>query len=277
MPELPEVRVVTKALKSKILNKTIDKVEVLQSKLIKEATVDEFSNFIVNETILDIFNIAKHIIIQLSNNKILITHLRMEGKYRFFESPSEKHKHTRLVYYFNDNSELHYLDSRMFGTIHLRTNNNYLNTKPLNKVAFTPDKVNVNKLYLKTSKSNVAIKTLILNQELVSGIGNIYADETLFASKVFPLKEASKISKTKLKEILTNAYLIMEKSFELGGSTIDSYESLNKQEGQFQNFLQVHTRVNKPCNICSTLIKKIKVNGRGTYYCPNCQKENKKR
>ncbi|MBU4692019.1 DNA-formamidopyrimidine glycosylase [Mycoplasma zalophi] len=273
MPELPEVKVVTKALKSRILNKTIDKVEILQPKLIKETTVDEFSSFVQNETILDIFNIAKHIIIQLSNNKILVTHLRMEGKYHFFETEAKKHKHTRLVYYFNDDSQLQYLDSRMFGTVHLRTNANYLETKPLNKLAPTPDKVNLDKLYLKTSKSSVAIKTLILNQELVSGIGNIYADETLFASKVFPAKPSLNISKSKLKEILQNATLIMDKSFELGGSTINSYESLNKQEGQFQNFLKVHTRVNKPCLNCDTIIKKIKVNGRGTYYCPNCQKE----
>ncbi|MBN0919106.1 DNA-formamidopyrimidine glycosylase [[Mycoplasma] gypis] len=273
MPELPEVKVVVKSLKNHILNKEIERIDVYNPKLIKEISFQEFKKTLEDKKILDMSNVAKHIIFFLSDDIVLISHLRMEGKYRFYTQQQEPDKHAHVIFNFKDKTQLQYVDSRAFGTFHVRTKENYLSINPLQKVAPTPDKVDLKQMMQKISKSSVAIKTIILNQEIVSGIGNIYADETLFASKINPVTPAKDISLDQLKTLMNNAYLIMKKSEELGGSTINSYESLNKQEGQFQNFLKVHTRVGKPCSECRVLIKKTKVNGRGTYYCPKCQGE----
>ncbi|MGX9340442.1 DNA-formamidopyrimidine glycosylase [Mycoplasma sp. 4044] len=272
MPELPEVRVVVKKLKECVLNKTIDSVIVNKTKMIKDVDSEAFQNELKNQKIIDISNVAKHIVFFLTNNLVMISHLRMEGKYRYYDQKHEFEKHAHVVFNFSDNSQLQYVDSRAFGTFHLRNKNNYLTSQPLASVALTPDKVDIDSLYAKTSKSSTAIKTMILNQKLVSGIGNIYADESLFAAKIHPQTPSKLVSKQELKLLMQKASEIMHKSEELGGSTIDSYESLNKQEGQYQHFLKVHTKVNKPCTICQTIIQKTKTNGRGTYFCPKCQK-----
>ncbi|QJG66801.1 DNA-formamidopyrimidine glycosylase [Mycoplasma phocoenae] len=273
MPELPEVKVVIKALKQKILNKSIKNIEIYKEKLLKELNVHQFKKELIGKQIMNITNVGKFIVFELTNELIMISHLRMEGKYKFYLQKTEPEKHSHIVFQFTDNCELHYNDSRMFGTFHLRTKQDYLLTKPLNKIAPVPDLVDVQFLFNKIKKSSVAIKTTILKQELIAGIGNIYADECLFASRIHPLTSCKNITIEQLKSILYNASEIMNKSEILGGSSINSYESLNKKTGEFQNFLQVHTRVNKPCYECQTNIKKIKVNGRGTYYCPRCQGE----
>ncbi|AZZ65666.1 DNA-formamidopyrimidine glycosylase [Metamycoplasma phocicerebrale] len=273
MPELPEVKVVVNALKEKVLNKIIKDIIVLKPKLFKEDSIDDFKLALKNATIKNIENKGKHIIFKFNNDTILISHLRMEGKYRFYNKSTENHKHLMMKFIFDDKSELHYLDSRMFGTFHLRTNKNYNLLLPLSKIANEPKDIDVNNLYDKLQKTTTAIKTKLLDQTLVAGLGNIYVDEALFASGVSPISPSKNISKKKLLEILTNAQKIMDKSFELGGSTIHTYESLNNKTGEFQNYLKIHSDKIKKCLSCKTEIIKIKLNGRGTYICPHCQKE----
>ncbi|MBN4089342.1 DNA-formamidopyrimidine glycosylase [Mycoplasma enhydrae] len=273
MPELPEVRVVIKALKEKILNKTIAELEILKPKLFKEKPIETFRQKLINSTIKNIENKGKYIIFHFNNDGVLISHLRMEGKYRFFEQKTKNHKHTMAKFIFNDGTELHYLDSRMFGTLYLRNNINWNATLPLSKLAPEPSQINIEDLYKEISKSTTAIKTKLLDQTLVAGLGNIYVDEALFASKIHPATKAKNIPITKLKEIIDNGAKIMEKSYQFGGTTIHSYESLNKQIGSYQNYLQIHSDKIKNCLICKNETTKIKINGRGTYLCSNCQKE----
>ncbi|WP_369085886.1 DNA-formamidopyrimidine glycosylase [Metamycoplasma spumans] len=273
MPELPEVKVVCKALSEKITNKKIKEVYILKEKLFKEKTPQEFISNLKNKTILEIKNHGKHIIMFLSEDTILLSHLRMEGKYRFYESPTAEDKHLMARFIFEDNSELHYCDSRMFGTFYLRNYQNYRKVLPLSKVAEEPDSVDIISVYNKMKNSDVAIKTKLLDQEIVAGIGNIYVDETLFAERISPLTKAKNLSFEQIKNLINRADLIMKESFKKGGTTLMSYESLNNQEGQYQNFLKVHNDKIKNCTICNGKISKIKVNQRGTYYCKNCQKE----
>jgi formamidopyrimidine-DNA glycosylase len=135
-----------------------------------------------------------------------------------------------------------------------------------------PSKINFEIFKEKILKRKTTIKTVLLDQTTMAGLGNIYVDEVLFASKINPTRGAFSMTNQDLKNILKYSISIMDKSTTLGGSSISSYTSLNKQEGQYQNFLKVHTKKNSPCPNCKTTILKIKVNGRGTYYCSDCQK-----
>ncbi|UUD37159.1 DNA-formamidopyrimidine glycosylase [Mycoplasmopsis californica] len=272
MPELPEVRVVVKSLKEKVLNKKIIKVNVLNNKFIKEISSDEFISKLENAIIKDIINIGKFIVFKLSNNFVVLSHLRMEGKYSFFTYKEPLYRHNYLTFDFSDGTQLRYSDSRMFGTFHLRTIDNYLSILPLSKLARIPSETNVDELYNKIKNRSTAIKTLLLDQTLVLGIGNIYANESLWSAKILPTRSAKSISKEELNTILKEATRIMDASTELGGTTISSYESLNHKQGEFQAFLKVHGKEKKSCPNCYKLIEKIKVNGRGTYFCKTCQK-----
>ena len=124
----------------------------------------------------------------------------------------------------------------------------------------------------KYKNKRLPIKTLILEQSIIAGIGNIYANEILFASSINPLKSGVDLSDKELESIINNTRDILSKAIEMGGSTIHSYTSVDGVTGLFQQELMVHTRVNQKCKVCGTNIEKIVVGGRGTYYCPNCQK-----
>lgn len=271
MPELPEVRVVAKSLRAKILNKKIVDIQILRDKFIKEVPASHFCSKIIGSSIKNVENVGKFLVFHLSNNYVFLSHLRMEGKYSYYEYNEPIYRHNYLIFQFEDNSQLRYSDSRMFGTFHLRTEDNYLKILPLSKLAKIPAEIDLDNLFAIISKRKSKIKTLLLDQTLVLGLGNIYVNEALWAAQIDPQRLGQNITKRELKSILDHATRIMDASTELGGTTISSYESLNKKEGQFQNFLQVHGRNKKSCKRCYEILDKIKVNGRGTYYCKKCQ------
>ena len=149
--------------------------------------------------------------------------------------------------------------------------NNSLEVKKLGLQPFHTQLTN-NYLYKKTHLLHRAIKTVLLDQSLIAGIGNIYADEILFAAYIHPLTKTNKLHLFHYQSIIKHCQKIMELAIKNNGTTISSYAFAPNHAGNFQKYLKVHNRQNKPCLICHTKIKKIKVNGRGTYFCPNCQK-----
>lgn len=274
MPELPEVKTVVKALKSNILNSTITNVIVKLDKLIKNATPNEFKNYLLNEKILDVYNVGKNIIYKLSNNKNLVSHLRMTGKYFTDSSINKTRKHDYIIFELDNQMFLFYNDSRQFGTFHIKNDNDLFSSKPLDKLGKEVDKIDPKNLYESVRNKSIPIKSFLLDQSYILGIGNIYANEILFLSKISPWTKTNKIPYEKFKEILSNTKIILDKATELGGSTIVDFSGLNGAEGQFQNHLQVHMRTNMPCNKCNALIQQEFIAQRMTYYCPICQKEN---
>ncbi|VEU59668.1 DNA-formamidopyrimidine glycosylase [Mesomycoplasma neurolyticum] len=274
MPELPEVVVVSRQLNKNITGKVINDVIVYNKKLIKEIDENSFKNKLIDKTILKVDNFGKFIVFHLTDNVIMLSHLRMEGKYFYYDQPNFKMKHDYIIFKFNDNSFLHYNDTRMFGTFHLRNKNSYKQIDPLNKLSLVPWKLQIDDFYNKLQRKNQKIKTALLDQTLILGLGNIYADEVLFASKISPFKKANKITKIEAENLLKNSTKILKASIKLGGSSINSYTSLNKTVGEYQNFLKVHTKANQPCVECKNFILKTKINGRGTYYCDVCQENN---
>lgn len=276
MPELPEVQsMIDSLIEDDCLNHKIINVETIMPKLFKNCEFDQFKNHLVNNSIVDITRVGKYLIFHLSNKNVFVVHLRMEGKlfYEDYDFPYNK-RHTLVRITFDNKKELRYNDTRRFGTFTIYNENEYMNSKELSKLGLDPLQKEFNWEYLKKNikKSNRAIKTLLLDQTNVAGIGNIYADEILFAANISPIKPGNKITNDEFKRIAENATRILRLAVENKGTTIMSYKYKKDHMGEFQKFLKVHTKKDKPCPICNNKILKTKVNGRGTYYCKKCQK-----
>jgi formamidopyrimidine-DNA glycosylase len=269
MPELPEVETVRVTLENEISNEKIIGVDAYYQKIITNET-SEFKQKILNQKINRIDRMGKYLIFILDRDALII-HLRMEGKFFIkHEEPIEKHEH--VVFHFKSGRNLRYHDVRKFGTITLIPLSDYLNTYPLNQLGKEPKDIDVDYFYTVLNKKNIEIKAVLLDQHIIAGLGNIYVDETLFLSHIHPTRLASNITYDETKWIIQAAIQVLDKATQLGGTTIRSYTSSLGVHGRFQNELNVHMKENEPCPRCQTNIIKMKVKGRGTYVCPNCQK-----
>lgn len=273
MPELPEVETVVRGLKKELLKRKFKKVNIYYDNIIEYPSKADFKEKIVNQTINDIKRYGKWIIFVL-DDYYLLSHLRMEGKYFIKTSLDELEKHEHIVFLLDNNLELRYMDVRKFGKMLLIEKDKINEVGPFPNMGLEPFDKNLNIEYLKDKfkKKKLPIKSILLDQSIIVGIGNIYADEILFLSKINPLKESNKLNDKELDDIIENSKTILTKAIEKGGTTIRSYTSLNGIHGLFQQELYVHSKEGEECPICKNKIIKIKVGGRGTYYCPNCQK-----
>lgn len=272
MPEIAEVETVRRTLKKQILNKKIKNVNVIYEKMI-ESDLNEFKEKLIGKKFIDIDRIGKWLLFDL-DDYFLLSHLRMEGKYFLKDSSQNIEKHEHVIITFEDESDLRYHDTRKFGKMNLVKKEFINNVEGIKKQGFEPNSKNLTKeyLYSKIHNKKIVIKTMLLDQTVISGLGNIYADEVLFAAKINPLRTCDTISLEECENIIKGANEIIASAIKCGGTTIKSYTSSLGVTGRFQQYLKVHQRANEKCYNCSSIIKKIKVNGRGTYYCENCQK-----
>ncbi|MCL1949902.1 MAG: DNA-formamidopyrimidine glycosylase [Turicibacter sp.] len=274
MPELPEVETVKEALRLHVRGKTIEQVNVHHDKMIKVVTPDEFKEFLKGQTILDITRRGKHLIFHFPDF-YMISHLRMEGKYFFHEKEPERGKHTHVTFQLASGESLHYDDVRKFGTFHLYPKNTDLEAtsqfKVLGLEPFDP-KFTFKYFTEKIQHKKKPIKSLLLDQSVVTGLGNIYVDEVLFRSRVHPLKMSANLTHKQRTDVVNYTKEVLSRAIELKGTTIKTFASEHGVAGTFQNELKVHTKKGEPCPMCGTVIEKIKVGGRGTYLCPRCQK-----
>ncbi len=272
MPELPEVETVRRILKEKLINKTIRDVKIYWDNIIKYPNKKDFIFKIKNQTIHDISRRGKWLIFEL-NDCYLLSHLRMEGKF-FFKNQNEqiiKHEHVIILF---DDFELRYSDTRKFGVMYLIKKEEINITGPISRLGPEPFDEQLTSKYLKGKFKNgkKVIKSSLLDQNIIAGIGNIYVDEILFLSKISPFEIVGKLNKKELQNIIDNTKQILSKSILMGGTTIRTYTSSLGVTGRFQDELLVHQRKDKACKICGSLIKKVKVGGRGTYFCDRCQR-----
>ena len=209
----------------------------------------------------------------------LCSHLRMEGKYfiKDHNEPIDKHEH--IIFELNDGNDLRYADVRKFGRMNLVKKELLDTVEGVHKQGLEPvpnelvkEELTKEYLYNCIHKKQLPLKELLLDQTIISGLGNIYADEVAFASKLNPLKEGTKITKEECQRIIDASNNIITKAIKEGGTTIRSYTSSLGVKGNYQNYLMVHKREGEPCKVCNSIIKRIKVGGRSTYFCPKCQK-----
>ncbi|MCB9498357.1 MAG: DNA-formamidopyrimidine glycosylase [Bacillales bacterium] len=263
MPELPEVETVRRKLSDVIIGRTIEDIDVLYPKY---AVLSE----IKNQKIEGIDRYGKYLIFNLTSYH-LISHLRMEGKYSIEENYKMK-KHDLAVFHL-DKAALVYNDTRKFGVFYLFDKNvDIMKLPPLSSLGREPFTADKDYLLKKLEGKSSLIKSLLLDQSILTGLGNIYVDEVLFASKINPYKKGKEITEKEVLDIITNAKNILAKAITMGGTTIRTYESLNGETGHYQGELIVHEKEGQNCPVCGNIIMKSKVGGRGTYFCPTCQK-----
>jgi len=272
MPEIAEVETVRNTLKKRILNKTIKDVNIIYSKMLDNSEI-EFKNILINNEFIDILRKGKWLIFELKEH-YLLSHLRMEGKYFIKNSDEQIEKHEHIIIRFNDNVDLRYHDTRKFGRMKIIKKEDLWETEEIKKQGMEPIDDTLTKEYLfeKFKNKKLPMKTILLDQTIISGLGNIYADEVLYAAKIHPLKEARNLTIDECEKIVKESKRIILKAIEEGGTTIKSYTSSLGVIGNYQNFLKIHTKEGRVCELCHDKIKKIKVGGRSTYYCSNCQK-----
>ena len=272
MPELPEVETVINTIRPHIINKEIEKIEVYYDRLI-QSNLDEFKTKLIDQKFINVTRYGKFIFLHLTNDFVIITHLRMEGKFRFENSHNLRKKHTSAGFFFKDGTSLAFDDTRKFGLMYLSDEANFKETKMIKKLGIEANKISENdyEFLIKKFKKNKCIKELLLDQSILAGIGNIYADEILFSTKINPFRKGNDISDEKYHEIFQASNQILNKAITLGGSTIHSFHPSEGVDGKFQETLLCYGKSGTPCPNCNTTLHKDFIGGRGTTFCPNCQ------
>ncbi len=272
MPEIAEVETVRNTLKKRILNKKIINIDIFYEPII-ESNIEDFKKDLINKSFIDIKRRGKWLIFE-TEDRYLLSHLRMEGKFFIKDKNEEKEKHEHIIFTFEDNTTLRYHDTRKFGRMNLIKKEDLKTTPSIAKQGLEPGDKNLTSNYLlaKFKGKKLPIKTVLLDQTIISGLGNIYVNEVMFYAKINPLREARNITKEECDLIVKGANEIIKEAIKMGGTTIKSYTSSLGVTGKFQQKLKVHKKEGEPCPICKTPIKNIKIGGRSTYYCEKCQK-----
>ncbi|WP_125683266.1 bifunctional DNA-formamidopyrimidine glycosylase/DNA-(apurinic or apyrimidinic site) lyase [Levilactobacillus yonginensis] len=273
MPELPEVETVRRGLTRLVEGATIDHVEVFYRKMVTpEAEV--FTVELIGRKIERIDRRGKYLLFRFSGDLTLVSHLRMEGKYDVQPEGSPVLKHTHVVFHLTDNRELRYTDTRKFGRMRLVPTGTEETALPsLGKLGPEPTEDSLTLAYMQTifGKSHKIVKPFLLDQTKIAGLGNIYADEVLWLSKINPLTPVDELTNAQLETLRENIIQELAMAIQGHGTTVHSFSTAFGEAGQFQNQLHVYGREGEACERCGTELVKIKVAQRGTHYCPHCQ------
>jgi formamidopyrimidine-DNA glycosylase len=273
MPELPEVETVRRTLNELVIGKKIDQVAVHLKRIIqKPDDISEFCFYLVGQTIHSVERRGKFLLF-LMDDYTLVSHLRMEGRYGLYDCKEPLELHTHVVFHFTDGSELRYKDVRQFGTMHLFPRGRELEEQPLKKLGLEPleEAFQLAAFRAKIGHRSTKIKPLLLNQEYIVGIGNIYVDESLYLAGIHPEREASSLTPKEMAALHEAIVKTLNEAVAAGGSSIKSFVNGQGEIGMFQHQFKMYGRKGQPCYTCGRPIEKIVVAGRGTHFCAKCQ------
>lgn len=281
MPELPEVETVRRGLNKLTVKQPIQGGEILLERtLAYPPSVEEFWQGITGNAIANWQRRGKYLLAQLETNSSqpagwLGVHLRMTGQLLWVKQDTPLQKHTRIRLFFADEQELRFVDTRTFGKFWLVSPQIPIAEviTGLQKLGPEPFDSDFSLSYLinKLNNSRRQIKTLLLDQTIVAGIGNIYADEALFKSGIKPDTAAADLTKAQIKRLHNAIINVLQASIDKGGTTFSNFLNLLGVSGNYGDTTLVYGRKGEPCRICNTAIAKIKLAGRSSHFCPNCQ------
>lgn len=288
MPELPEVEIIKRGLEEKIVGREIAEIDI---RAVKMFSGDKSK--LIGAKVNSIKRHAKIIEIDFSNDYSVLIHLKMTGQLIFDLKPNDKrdrlagghpsadwvadlpNKFTHVVFHFRDGSVLFFNDLRKFGYIKLFKTPDLKSSKELKDLGPNPFTGDLNEEYLMrviAKRPKIKIKQILMDQTVISGIGNIYADESLFCAGISPLRLAGQVSRTELSRLIDCIRKVLKLGLEYGGSSENTFVNVEGQQGQMQNHFKVYRKTGETCpNGCGT-IKRTVVGGRGTHFCPMCQK-----
>lgn len=274
MPELPEVETVKRTLQRLVAGKTVEDVDVFLPKIVKEPSdVSLFVRRLRGAKLTGVGRRGKFLKI-FFDPWVLVSHMRMEGRYRLLPRGEPLEKHTHVVFRFTDGTDLRYRDVRQFGTMHLFRRGEEDALPPLNKLGPEPlsDEFTLEQFRENLAGRTTRLKALLLNQEFLSGLGNIYVDEALFEAGLHPERSVQSLTGEETERLYRSIRSTLEKAVEAGGSTVRSYVDGNGDMGMFQLQIRVYGRKGEPCPRCGEPIRRLVVAGRGTHLCPACQR-----
>lgn len=297
MPELPEVETIVRGLRPRLTKKQISQLEVdfapsfwiesVRATGIQE--INQIKSLVENHTIQEISRRGKMLILNLSGGVTMIVHLKMTGQLIYLDLNRQRYagghptpdmgndmpvKSTRAVFIFDDGSRLYFNDQRKFGYIKIIPTEQLAALPAFAAYGPEPLTLEFSAEYLLDRikrRPKITIKQILLDQAVVAGIGNIYADESLFMTKIHPATPAINLNPKLLIELVVNIKQVLQFSIEHNGTSSEHYVTANGEKGQMQNFLQVYRRHGQSCYECGSEIERMVIGGRGTHYCPKCQ------
>jgi formamidopyrimidine-DNA glycosylase len=280
MPELPEVENVKRSLEKKLIDRTITNVSVEKASILHKNTSEYFISNCENQVIRNIQRKGKYLWFELNDDRFIVGHLGMTGAFFYVRSldeiPEKYRKHTHVKFHI-DHKIMAYCDIRRFGSLQVLSSgelaahsSNNLGPEPFGERSKTRFIANLNLPKYK----NKDLKSLLLDQAVIAGVGNIYACETLHQSGIHPLKTPSELNEDGLSLLFDTTSSILQKSIDLGGSSISDYMDADGNKGSYQNHFTVYQQKKpyKPCPFCKGAIENLKIKGRATFFCPTCQK-----
>ena len=287
MPELPEVEVVKKSLQKNIHHLTLKKVEI-RNKYLRYIINEQKFKKMIKSKVLSVKRRSKYILINLNNDYSILIHLGMTGKIIIIDQKNTKHntsfyfklnennpKHNHVIFKFSKNTQLVYNDVRKFGFIKIEKTKNLQRNSHFSKLGPEPLSWQFNYKYFKNKirGKKLILKDLLMNQNFVSGLGNIYVNEAIFLSKLHPKTIPNDLTKKKKLTLISNIKKILKKAIKQGGSSIRDFNNTDGQEGNFQQFFYVYNRYGLNCKTskCKGTIKRVRISNRSTFYCNKCQ------
>ncbi|NPA91308.1 MAG: bifunctional DNA-formamidopyrimidine glycosylase/DNA-(apurinic or apyrimidinic site) lyase [Chloroflexi bacterium] len=269
MPELPEVETIRQELIPHVVGRTIRTVDIRYPPLVAGETPARFASRLIGRRVVDVRRRGKYLIFDLDDGGHWVVHLRMTGQFRWGEGETEGDKHTHARISFVEGGELHYRDVRKFGRFYWVRDEEellgHLGPEPLSE-AWTAEA-----LAQAIGHRRAPVKALLLDQRVVAGLGNIYADEVLFVAGIHPQRPGYTLSDEEIRRVHEAVRAVLEEALAARGSTFRSYRRPGAQQGGYQHQHRVFRRTGEPCPVCGAPIQRVRIAGRSTHYCPRCQ------
>ncbi|MBI4032878.1 bifunctional DNA-formamidopyrimidine glycosylase/DNA-(apurinic or apyrimidinic site) lyase [Candidatus Berkelbacteria bacterium] len=284
MPELPEVETVRRGLERTIVGKTIASVEIRVPKMFQGDSTQ-----LINSSVIGVERRAKVLLVRFDNEWTLAIHLKMTGQIivvgtgsagfvaghpeKAYEQPLP-HKHTHVTIGFDDGATLYYNDLRKFGWFRLMPTEDVGSFLVAMKHGPEPlsDEFTLEGFRTALKRRRIPIKTALLDQTIVAGVGNIYADEALFAAKIRPTRKASSLTGVQIERLYHAVKTVLELGIKHGGTSMNTYVNVEGTKGAMRDHLKVYGREGLPCEVCGNPIERIKLGQRSSHYCPGCQR-----
>lgn len=291
VPELPEVETIRRQLEPDLAGRRIETVEVLDPYFAKPGRSAEFEAAVTGREVMDVSRRGKYLLLDFDDGRSAVIHLRMTGSLVLIapdgtanpgdariDRPEISEKHLKARFMLDDGGELRFSDPRRFGRGFVATASELreyfdqrLGVEPLSEEFTVAEMARV------SARRTGPLKSFLLNQKVVAGVGNIYADEALFRARLHPLSPAGSMTEDQQRALRDGVVEALQRGLDLGGASIDDYRDAKGQRGTMQTEFLVHRREGLPCPECGGSIERIVVGGRSTYFCPNCQKKLHKR
>lgn len=276
MPELPEVETICRGIRPHLVGRTIQKIVHSGKELRTPVPLADMQRLLLGGEITGVRRRAKYLLVEIDTGSLLIIHLGMTGNLGIFPPEKPPVKHCHLRFQLSDGTELRYTDVRRFGSMHVLTEGAAATVEStfFHSTGPEPFSEPFNAEYLQQAARNriIPVKTFIMTNRIVAGVGNIYANESLYLAGIDPQRTTASIPRAKWQKLIICVRQVLEHAIACGGSTINDYVNANQEIGYFQINFQVYGRDGENCRRCDTTIRKLQIGGRASYYCPKCQK-----